>query len=78
MWFRSLTSTLLSRIFLPSTTETGLCNVPGYSRGFKVVSSVRRRCESCVIIRKGKRIYVYCDKHPKHKQRQGGMNAWKR
>lgn len=76
---RNFTSTLFGRIFTQAKTATssGIV-VPGYFRSFKVVSSVKRRCESCVIVRKGKRIYVYCDKHPKHKQRQGGMNAWKR
>lgn len=37
----------------------------------KVVSSVRKYCECCCIVRKGKKIYVKCIKNPRHKQRQG-------
>jgi large subunit ribosomal protein L36 len=40
----------------------------------KVRSSIKKMCEGrggCqVIIRKGRR-YIYCQKNPKHKQRQG-------
>jgi len=44
-------------------------------RGMKVVSALHRRCPSCRITKKGKRLYVRCEAHPRHKQRQGGKNA---
>eukprot|EP00871_Galdieria_phlegrea_P006102 jgi/Galph1/97/GphlegSOOS_G4809.1 len=75
---KRLASDLSTKFFQQVTGVLGNSYIPSYFRGFKVVSSVKRRCESCVIIRRGKRIYVYCDKYPKHKQRQGGKNAWKR
>ena len=37
----------------------------------KVVSSVRKRCKDCRIVRRGKKIFVKCFTFPKHKQRQG-------
>jgi len=37
----------------------------------KVKSSVRRICEYCYMVRRKGRLYVYCRKHPRHKQRQG-------
>ncbi|MFA6909157.1 MAG: 50S ribosomal protein L36 [Patescibacteria group bacterium] len=36
----------------------------------KVQASVKKRCKSCKIVRRGKRLYVICS-NPKHKQRQG-------
>merc|ERR1711970_257100 len=37
----------------------------------KVRSAVKKMCEHCRIVRRGKRIYVVCSKNPRHKQRQG-------
>ncbi|MDD3647368.1 MAG: 50S ribosomal protein L36 [Candidatus Dojkabacteria bacterium] len=37
----------------------------------KVKSSVKKRCEHCYIARRKGRVYVYCKRNPKHKQRQG-------
>jgi ribosomal protein L36 len=37
----------------------------------KVRSSIKKMCSSCRIVRREGRNYVYCDKHPRHKQRQG-------
>ena len=37
----------------------------------KVKSAVKRMCEHCYMVRRKKRLYVYCKKNPKHKQRQG-------
>jgi ribosomal protein L36 len=37
----------------------------------KVRSSIKRLCKHCYSVRRGKTAYVYCTKHPKHKQRQG-------
>ncbi|KAL5611581.1 hypothetical protein BROUX41_000834 [Berkeleyomyces rouxiae] len=47
------------------------------TRGMKVHSSVKKRCEHCKIVRRkaGKRhngyLYVICKANPRHKQRQG-------
>ena len=48
----------------------GLGNLP-YARWFKTVSSLKKRCEDCYIVRRGKITYNYCKTHPRHKQRQG-------
>lgn len=37
----------------------------------KVRSAIKALCKNCYIVRRGKIRYVYCKKHPKHKQRQG-------
>mmetsp|Transcript_3578 Transcript_3578/g.8112 ORF Transcript_3578/g.8112 Transcript_3578/m.8112 type:complete len:108 (-) Transcript_3578:889-1212(-) len=37
----------------------------------KVKSAVKKICEHCRVVRRGKRIYVTCKKNPRHKQRQG-------
>ncbi|XP_018468610.1 uncharacterized protein LOC108840272 isoform X2 [Raphanus sativus] len=37
----------------------------------KVRSSVKKRCESCQIVKRRGIIYVICSSNPKHKQRQG-------
>ncbi|MBE7462057.1 MAG: 50S ribosomal protein L36 [Planctomycetes bacterium] len=37
----------------------------------KIRRSVKRRCESCKIVRRKGRLYVICDKEPRHKMRQG-------
>ncbi|MBF0243661.1 MAG: 50S ribosomal protein L36 [Planctomycetes bacterium] len=36
----------------------------------QVVSSIKKRCENCKIIRRKGKVRVIC-KDPKHKQRQG-------
>lgn len=47
------------------------------TRGMKVHSSVKRRCEHCKVVRRkaNKRhrgyIYIICSANPRHKQRQG-------
>jgi large subunit ribosomal protein L36 len=41
------------------------------TRGFKIVSALRRRCRDCRIVKRGKKIYVLCETSPRHKQRQG-------
>jgi large subunit ribosomal protein L36 len=45
-------------------TETGL-------GAMKVRSSVKRICDSCIIVRRRGKVYVICKSNPKHKQRQG-------
>ncbi|MCS6989126.1 MAG: 50S ribosomal protein L36 [Chloroherpetonaceae bacterium] len=37
----------------------------------KVVSSLKKRCESCRIVRRKGKVLVICKKNPNHKQRQG-------
>lgn len=37
----------------------------------KVRSSVKRMCDGCKIVRRRRKVYVICDRSPKHKQRQG-------
>ncbi|KAJ1324394.1 large subunit ribosomal protein L36 [Microdochium nivale] len=47
------------------------------TRGMKVHSSVKKRCEHCKVVRRkaGKRhrgyLYIVCSSNPRHKQRQG-------
>ncbi|KFH43478.1 50S ribosomal protein-like protein [Hapsidospora chrysogenum ATCC 11550] len=47
------------------------------TRGMKVHSSVKKRCEHCKVVRRkgGKRhngyLYIICKSNPRHKQRQG-------
>ena len=40
-------------------------------KAMKVRSSVKRMCDGCKIVRRRKKVYVICDRSPKHKQRQG-------
>ncbi|MEK9165773.1 MAG: 50S ribosomal protein L36 [Patescibacteria group bacterium] len=42
----------------------------------KVQASIKKRCNNCKIIKRGKRLYIYCKSkdgksNPSHKQRQG-------
>uniref|UniRef100_A0A7S2XVE1 Ribosomal protein n=1 Tax=Fibrocapsa japonica TaxID=94617 RepID=A0A7S2XVE1_9STRA len=37
----------------------------------KVKSAVRKMCEGCYMVRRKGRLYVYCKKNKRHKQRQG-------
>ncbi|HKM20363.1 MAG TPA: 50S ribosomal protein L36 [Candidatus Dojkabacteria bacterium] len=37
----------------------------------KVRASVKKRCPECYSVKRKNRIYIYCKKNPKHKQRQG-------
>lgn len=37
----------------------------------KVRSSVKKICDKCQVVKRGKRVYVICKANPKHKQRQG-------
>ena len=41
------------------------------SRSMKVVSSLKKRCESCIIVKRGTISYVYCSANPRHKARNG-------
>jgi ribosomal protein L36 len=42
-----------------------------FVRWMKVRSAIKKRCEACYFVRRGKISYVYCKVHPRHKQRQG-------
>ncbi|QJC32694.1 50S ribosomal protein L36 [Enterobacteriaceae endosymbiont of Donacia dentata] len=37
----------------------------------KVRASVKKLCRNCKIIRRNRKIYIFCSTDPKHKQRQG-------
>ena len=37
----------------------------------KTKASIKRMCEHCLLVRRRGRIFIYCKKNPKHKQRQG-------
>lgn len=41
----------------------------------KVRSSVKRMCDGCKVVRRRRKVYVICDRSPKHKQRQGFHTA---
>ena len=37
----------------------------------KVVSAIKRLCPDCYFMRRGKKLYLRCKTHPRHKRRQG-------
>ena len=37
----------------------------------KVVSSLKRLCKDCYVVRRGKKLYLRCKTSPRHKRRQG-------
>jgi large subunit ribosomal protein L36 len=37
----------------------------------KVRASVKKRCDSCKIVKRHGTVYVICSKNPKHNQKQG-------
>ncbi|KAH6665343.1 ribosomal protein L36-domain-containing protein [Plectosphaerella plurivora] len=77
---RTISTSLLSRprtsITPSSLAKTAVQAVTQQTRGMKVHSSVKKRCEHCKIVRRkaGKRsngyLYVICKSNPRHKQRQ--------
>jgi ribosomal protein L36 len=42
-----------------------------FSNGLKVRSAIKKMCESCQVIKRGKKLRVNCTRSPKHRQRQG-------
>ncbi|KAL2210391.1 hypothetical protein CC79DRAFT_1365784 [Sarocladium strictum] len=56
---------------------TSLARAAEQTRGMKVHSAVKKRCEHCKVVRRksGKRhngyLYIICKANPRHKQRQG-------
>ncbi|QPG96058.1 hypothetical protein C2857_003014 [Epichloe festucae Fl1] len=59
-----------------ATTSRTLGGSMQQTRGMKVHSSVKKRCEHCKVVRRkaGKRhngyLYIICKSNPRHKQRQ--------
>jgi ribosomal protein L36 len=45
------------------------------SRGMKTMTSLSLRCPDCMFVRRRGRLFVYCKKHPRHKQRQGASKG---
>lgn len=45
------------------------------SRGMKTMTSLSLRCADCMFVRRRGRLFVYCKKHPRHKQRQGASKG---
>eukprot|EP00806_Schmidingerella_arcuata_P005619 Macronucleus_6113.p1 GENE.Macronucleus_6113~~Macronucleus_6113.p1 ORF type:complete len:117 (+),score=20.16 Macronucleus_6113:1-351(+) len=37
----------------------------------KVVSALQKLCKDCYVVRRGKKLYLRCKSHPRHKRRQG-------
>ncbi|KAH7353875.1 ribosomal protein L36-domain-containing protein [Plectosphaerella cucumerina] len=77
---RTISTTLFSRprasVAPSSLAKTAVQAVTQQTRGMKVHSSVKKRCEHCKIVRRkvNKRsngyLYVICKSNPRHKQRQ--------
>ena len=44
----------------------------------KVRSALKLRCAHCYMVRRGKKMFVYCKEIPKHKQRQGYFHTMAR
>ncbi|TPX15327.1 uncharacterized protein E0L32_004604 [Thyridium curvatum] len=83
---RTISQSVLSkstRQWLPTTAlvgggiKTAVQQQQQQTRGMKVHSSVKKRCEHCKVVRRkgGKRhrgyLYIICPANPRHKQRQG-------
>ena len=41
------------------------------ARSMKVMQTLKKRCDACYIVRRGKIRYVYCKLNPRHKARNG-------
>ncbi|KAI1849157.1 hypothetical protein JX265_012790 [Neoarthrinium moseri] len=82
---RSISSAILPATARPTTMRVTTMAVKALqpslqtqqTRGMKVHSSIKRRCEHCKVVRRkrGKRgngyRYIICSANPRHKQRQG-------
>ncbi|KAI1173589.1 ribosomal protein L36-domain-containing protein [Nemania sp. FL0916] len=74
----ALTATPIQR---PSITRPAAMILPALAqqqtRGMKVHSSVKKRCEHCKVVRRKRNkrhpgyLYIICSANPRHKQRQG-------
>ncbi|KXJ89581.1 ribosomal protein L36-domain-containing protein [Microdochium bolleyi] len=75
--FNGLTSSLRTRTATSPVLRPVATQVQQQTRGMKVHSSVKKRCEHCKVVRRkaGKRhrgyLYIVCSSNPRHKQRQG-------
>ncbi|XP_068933567.1 large ribosomal subunit protein bL36m [Petaurus breviceps papuanus] len=61
MKYSSIIHPFLSRYLLPSFQP---------SLGFKTKAVLKKRCKDCYFVKRRGRWYVYCETHPRHKQRQ--------
>ncbi|KAI1454577.1 ribosomal protein L36-domain-containing protein [Annulohypoxylon moriforme] len=76
---KALTSSPITRpsTMTMSATKAAQAITHQQTRGMKVHSSVKKRCEHCKVVRRkaGKRhrgyLYIICSANPRHKQRQG-------
>ena len=68
-----LTRQILNLSIRPQTFQyTGLVSmVTQQTRGMKVKTSIRKRCDGCYTMKRKGRYYIYCMKKKTHKQRQG-------
>ena len=50
------------------------------ARCMKVVSALKKRCEHCTTVKRGRLTYIYCKVNPRHKQRNGPKRraGWQR
>nr|DBA24693.1 TPA: hypothetical protein GDO54_012317 [Pyxicephalus adspersus]DBA24694.1 TPA: hypothetical protein GDO54_012317 [Pyxicephalus adspersus] len=39
--------------------------------GLKTKTTLKKRCKDCFFVKRRGRLYIYCKRHGKHKQRQG-------
>ncbi|KAH7320167.1 ribosomal protein L36-domain-containing protein [Stachybotrys elegans] len=71
----SILASANSQLAAASTSNMGA--LMQQTRGMKVHSAIKKRCEHCKVVRRkaGKRhngyLYVICKANPRHKQRQG-------
>ena len=64
---RAAVASALPRLWTP-LTSTPLSLV---TRGMKVMQTLKKRCDACMIVKRGKIRYVYCKLNPRHKARNG-------
>ena len=62
---RVATATALPPLFAPMSP------LAFANRSMKVMQTLKKRCEHCVIVRRGQIRYVYCKMNPRHKARNG-------
>ena len=46
------------------------------TRGMKLKGKLKRRCKSCLIVKRKDNMYVICDEHPRHKQKLIKQKKW--
>eukprot|EP00042_Codosiga_hollandica_P021574 m.75944 g.75944 ORF g.75944 m.75944 type:complete len:83 (-) comp50424_c0_seq1:73-321(-) len=79
--FAALTQSMRAgvRTLLPPVTNVAMCApaqgffslFPLQVREYRVRTAIKRRCDSCQIVRRKGRLYVICKREGRHKQRQG-------